>query len=141
MCNMVTWVVLYIVPYIRPGFCLENAQVSLYFWMPGSNSETWGGSVTIWVAISWYSSGPIFTVNGRNIAGDYVDILDNEVHCIVQMLFPNNDAVFQDDSSPIHTARSVQSWFEEHKDALQHLPQPAQSPNLYIIKQLVISRE
>ena len=97
--------------------------------------------MTIWVAISWYSSGPIFTVNGRNIAGDYVDILDNEVHCIVQMLFPNNDAVFQDDSSPIHTARSVQSWFEEHKDALQHLPQPAQSPNLYIIKQLVISRE
>jgi len=33
------------------------------------------------------------------------------------MLFPNNDAVFQDDSLPIHTARNVKSWFEEHEDA------------------------
>jgi len=48
------------------------------------------------------------------------------------MLFPNNDAIFQDDSSPIHTARSVQPWFEEHEDAL-HLPWPAQSPDLNVI--------
>jgi hypothetical protein len=34
------------------------------------------------------------------------------------MLFANNDAVFQDDILPIHTARSVQSWFDEHEDAL-----------------------
>ena len=52
------------------------------------------------------------------------------------MLFPNNDAVFQDDNSPIHTARSVQSWLEEHADALQHLLWLAQSPNLNIIKPL-----
>jgi len=45
-------------------------------------------------------------------------------------MFPNNDAVFQDGSSPILTARSVQSWFEEHEDALQHLPWPAQLPDL-----------
>jgi hypothetical protein len=31
------------------------------------------------------------------------------------MLFPNNDAVFQDDNVPIHTAGTVQSWFEKHK--------------------------
>jgi len=37
------------------------------------------------------------------------------------MLFPNNDAIFQDDDSPIHTARSVESCFEEHEDALQQL--------------------
>jgi len=51
--------------------------------------------------------------------------------------FPNDDdASFQDDSSPIHTARSVQSWFEEHEDALQHCPWPAQSPDFNIIKPL-----
>ena len=55
------------------------------------------------------------------MASDHVDILDNQIHPVVQKLFPNNDAVFQDDSSPINTARSVQSWFEEHEDALQHL--------------------
>jgi len=48
---------------------------------------------------------------------------------------PNNDAIFQDDSL-IHTARSVQSWFEEDKDALQHLLWLAQSPTLNIIEPL-----
>jgi len=52
---------------------------------------------------------------------------------MVQVLFPNNDAVFQDDDTPLHTARSVQSLFEEHEDALQHL---AQLPNLNIIEPL-----
>ena len=36
----------------------------------------------------------------------------------------------------IHTARSVQSWFEELEDALQHLLWLAQLPNLNIIEPL-----
>jgi len=52
------------------------------------------------------------------------------------MLFPNNDAIFQDDNLPIHTAGSVQSWLDEHEDTFQHLPWPAQSPNLNIIEPL-----
>jgi hypothetical protein len=51
-------------------------------------------------------------------------------------MFPKNDAIFQDEWSPIHTARSVQSRFEGHEDALQHLPWPAQSPDLNISEQL-----
>jgi hypothetical protein len=51
---------------------------------------------------------------------------------MVQMLFPNKVAIFQ-----VSTARTVQSWFEEHEDALQHLPWPAQSPELNTIKPLV----
>ena len=58
------------------------------------------------------------------------------MHPRIQVFFPNSDAVFQDDDSPIHTARSVQSWFEEHEDALQHLLWLAQSPILNIIKSL-----
>ena len=65
-----------------------------------------------------------------------MDILHNQVHPMVQILFPDNDAVFQDDSSPMHTARSVQFWFEEHEDKLQHLPWTAQLPDLYIIEPL-----
>jgi len=64
-----------------------------------------------------------------------VDILGSQVHPVVQVLFPNNDAVFQDDL-PIHTARSVQSWFEQHEDALQHHLWLAQSPTLNIIESL-----
>ena len=90
----------------------------------------------IWTAISWYSAGPIINLNGRITAFDYVDILDHQVHPMVQMLLPNNDAIFKDDNSPIHTARSVPSWFEEHDDALQKLPWPEQSPDLNIVKPL-----
>ena len=82
-------------------------------------------SVIIWAAISWYSTGPTITLNGQNTTSDYVDILGNQLLPMVQMLFLNNDAIFQDDISPIHTARRVQSWFAEHDDALQHLPWPA----------------
>jgi hypothetical protein len=44
---------------------------------------------------------------------ELLDILGNQVQPMVQVLLPTNDAIFQDDS-PIHRARSVQSWFEEH---------------------------
>ena len=56
----------------------------------------------IWAAIYWYSAGIIITLNGRTASSDYVDILGNPVHPTVRML-PNNDAVFEDDSSPTHT--------------------------------------
>jgi hypothetical protein len=90
--------------------------------MPGSNSETWGGSVMVWAAISWYSLGPIIALHGRITTREYVDWLGNQAHPMIRALFPNNDAAFQDDSASIHTAGTVQSWFEEHESELQHLP-------------------
>ena len=95
----------------------------------------------IWAATSWYSAGPIITLNGQIAASDFVDVLGNQVRPVVQMFLPNNDAVFQDDILPMHTARSVHSWFEEHEDALQHLLWPTQSPHLNIIEPLVSFRE
>ena len=62
------------------------------------------------------------------------------MHPMVQVLFPISDAIFQEDNSPIHTARNIQSWFEEHEDALQHL-WLVQSSSLNIIKPLVSFRE
>jgi hypothetical protein len=52
---------------------------------------------------------------------------------MIQTLYPNNDAVFQDNNAPIHRAQTVQSWFEEHEGELQHLPWPAQSPDVNIM--------
>jgi hypothetical protein len=54
---------------------------------------------------------------------------------MLQMLFLNNDAVLQHDSAFIHRAGTVQSWFEEHEGE-QHLPWPAQTPNLNIVEPL-----
>jgi len=95
----------------------------------------------IWAAMSWYSAGPVITPNGQITASDYMHILGNCVHPVVQQFFLNSDVVFQDDILPTHTARSVQSWFEEHEDALHHLPWPAQLPDLCIIEPLVSFRE
>jgi hypothetical protein len=53
--DMVRWFVLHAVPYIRTSLHLENIQGSPQSGMPGSNSETQGGSVMVWAAILWYS--------------------------------------------------------------------------------------
>jgi len=65
-----------------------------------------GRSVTILAAIFWYSAGPVITLHSRITVSDYVDIQGSHVHPMVQMLFPDNNSVFQGDISPIHTARS-----------------------------------
>jgi hypothetical protein len=41
-----------------------------------------------------------------------------------------------EDNDPIRTVGTVQSWFEEHEGALQHLPWPAQSLYFNIIEPL-----
>jgi hypothetical protein len=46
--------------------------------------------------------------HGRITAREFMDRLGNQVHPMTQTIFPNNDAVFQDQ-------------FEEHEGELQHL--------------------
>jgi hypothetical protein len=95
------------------------------------------GSVMVWAAIMvQHSVGPLFTHHGQITARDYVDRLSNQVYPMIQTLFPNTYAVFQDDNAPIHAAGTVQSWVEENEGELQHLPWPSQSPHLYITEPL-----
>jgi hypothetical protein len=92
--------------------------------MPGSNSETRGrfydglGSNIV----VQYSVCPIVTFHDRINEKEYVDRLVNQVHPMIQTLFPHHVAVFQDDSAPIHTAGSIQSWSEEHEGELNISP-------------------
>jgi hypothetical protein len=78
----------------------------------------------------------MITLHGRITAREYVDSLGNQVHSMIQTLFPNSVAIFRDDNAYIHTAGTVQSWFEENEVELQHLPWPAQSPDLNITEPL-----
>jgi len=123
--DMVSLVVLHLVPCVGP-----NAQGAYNFECLVQTVKHGGASVMIRAAISWCSAGSVLTTS------DNVDRLGEQLHPLVQMLLTNSDAVLQDDSSPVHTARSVQSWSEEREDALQHLPWPAQSPDLNTIEPL-----
>jgi hypothetical protein len=94
--------------------------------LPGSNRETQGrfcDGLGSNIAVQ-YSVGPIIALHGRFTARVYVNRLSNQVHPKIQTLFPNKDAVFQH-NIPIHSAGTVQSWFEEHEGELQHRPWPA----------------
>lgn len=53
---------------------------------------------------------------------------------MMQTLFPDGDGIFQDDNAPIHTAGIIKSWYDEHSEDFQHMPWPAQSPDLNIIE-------
>jgi hypothetical protein len=72
------------------------------------------------VIFAWFTSVPFMA---ELLQGSiWTSRLGNQAHSMIQTLFPKNDAVFQDDNAPIHTAGTVQSWFEEHEGELQHLP-------------------
>jgi hypothetical protein len=47
-----------------------------------------------------YSVGPIITLHCQISAREYVGRLGNQVHPVIQTLFLNNDALFQDDNAP-----------------------------------------
>jgi hypothetical protein len=57
----------------------------------------------VWSAISWYSVGPIITLHGRLTAWEYVDRLGNQVHPMIQTLFPNNHVVIYKPTMPPFT--------------------------------------
>jgi hypothetical protein len=124
------------------SFTLFPTPGRVYVWrtpMEAYNSECLvptvkhgGGSVMVWAAISWYS---ILLVPLLPFVAEllYVDTLGNQVlHPMIQTLFPN-DALFQSDTVPLHTAGTVPSWFEGE---LQHLPWPAQLPDFNITEPL-----
>jgi hypothetical protein len=65
---------------------------------------------------------------------EYVDRFGNQVHPVIQTLFLNNDALFQNDNAPIYIAGTVQSWFEMHERELNNLSWLAELPDLNIIE-------
>ena len=79
-----------------------------------------------------FVGNPILSLHGQINNQDYLEILSNQVHPIVQVMSPERNAIFQDDNAPIHTARFV----EEQSDEVEHLVWPPQSPNLNIIEHL-----
>jgi len=93
--NLVRWVVLTVVHKIgRVNVWRTPKEACIPECLVVSTVKHGGKSVLIWAAISWYSIGPIITLHVRITASDCMDILFNQVHPMVQILFPNNDTKF-----------------------------------------------
>jgi hypothetical protein len=95
-----------------------------------------GGSVMVWAAISWNSLGPIVALHGMINSKDYLNILGDHVHPVVQALFIDVDGIFHDDNVPIHTAHVVKNLYEEHESELEDMEWSPQSADLNIIEHL-----
>jgi hypothetical protein len=113
--DVVRWVVLHTVPYIRKSLHLENTQESQQTRMPDSNSGTWGrfcdgldSNTVVYCWSHYYHSLPNYC---ESTWAGWV------IRCIPwyrryfwttmqfsKMIMP----------PPLHTAGTVQSWFEEH---------------------------
>jgi hypothetical protein len=65
-----------------------------------------------------------------------VDSLGNQVFPVVQILFPNNDVIFQDDDSPLTQPELFSLALRRMEMHFKHLPWPTQSPDLNIVEQL-----
>ena len=55
---------------------------------------------------------------------------------MAQALFPEGNAIIQDDNAPIYTARIVKEWHEDLCNEVEDLVWPAQSSDLNIIEHL-----
>ena len=54
-------------------------------------------------------------LDGRVTAKDYRTILEDHVHPMVQTLYSDGGAIYQDDNAPIHIVKLLTEWFDEHE--------------------------
>ncbi|GFX12857.1 transposable element Tcb1 transposase [Trichonephila clavipes] len=87
----------------------------------------------VWGMFCWNSLGPLIIPMDQY---KYPSVLADHVHPDMRIVFPQNDAIYQQDNAKCHTAGSVRAWFEEHQDEFTVLPWPTNSPNLNPIENL-----
>ena len=91
-------------------------------------------SVMVWTAISWNSLGPIVALHDRINSKDYLNILEDHVHPMVNPLFPDSDGIFQVDNDPIYTAHLVKNWYEGYESELELMEWSPHSLDFNIIE-------
>ncbi|GBN78056.1 hypothetical protein AVEN_220739-1 [Araneus ventricosus] len=63
-------------------------------------------------------------------AANYLNIITDQLHPYMALVFPTGNGIFQQDTAPCHKARIVMEWFEEHTDEFHLMSWPPNSPDL-----------
>ncbi|GFX00652.1 DDE_3 domain-containing protein [Trichonephila clavipes] len=71
-------------------------------------------SVSILAALPWSSALPIVILNGRFAGEKYKEILADQVHSMMQILFPAGGGIFNSDNAAILAVGLFKSWLVEH---------------------------
>jgi hypothetical protein len=90
--------VLQAVPYIRKEFTFGEQPSKPTIgntWFQQCNTGRFYGGLGSSIVVQ-YSVGPMITLTGLITAREYVDRLGNQMHPMIQTLFPNSGTVFQD---------------------------------------------
>lgn len=85
-------------------------------------------SVNVWGWMSAQGPGVLTNIIGRFNAAAYIGILENVMLPSVNAVFPQNNFIYQQDNCPVHTARTVTNWMQQHN--IRVLPWASCSPDI-----------
>ena len=72
----------------------------------------------LWEMFCWETLGPAIYVGVNLTRVTSLNIVADQVHPFMAMVFPDGSDLFQQDNAPCHTAHIVWEWFEEHVGVL-----------------------
>ncbi|GBN47885.1 hypothetical protein AVEN_39367-1 [Araneus ventricosus] len=84
----------------------------------------------LWGTFSWAALGPVVVVEQTMKAANYLNIIADQLHPYMAVVFPTGNEIFQQDNASCHKARIVLEWFEEHTDEFHLMSWPPNSPDL-----------
>lgn len=90
--------------------------------------------IMVWGAISVHGTSRLNIVEGTMNQVKYIEVLRGRLLPQVKEWYGNRPWIFQQDSAPCHTAKSVKKWCQEHRVRL--LPWAGNSPDMNPIESL-----
>ncbi len=124
-------------------FCISFGNQGPRVWRKGGEAHSpsclkssvkFPQSVMIWGAISSAGVGPLCFLKTNITAPVYQTILEHFMLPSADQLFKDANFIFQQDLAPAHTAKSTNSWLNDHGAGM--LDWPANSPDLNPIENL-----